>query len=317
MKKILVISYSQTGQLHQVVDSICRPLYEADAVSVRHEILRPLQDYPFPWPLLRFIDTFPETVHLDPPALQPLQIAREEDFDLVILAYQVWFLSPSQPITAFLQSEQGRNLLHGKPVITVIACRNMWLMAQEQVKALLTTAGARLIDNVALVDEGNSLLTFITTPRWMLTGNKGSAQGRLPVAGISPQTIQRASRFGHALVEALNEDRERGDGPLLHGLEAVRVDTRLIPSERIGRRSFYIWGKLLRRLGPQGAPLRRAALYGYMVFLLSLIITVVPISMLLRTLLRPVMRRKLQSQQEYFALPSGSGNERMAQFSHD
>ena len=317
MKKILVISYSQTGQLSDVVRSLCTPLQQAPGVSIHHEVLRPKQAYPFPWPFMHFLDTFPETVHLDPPPLQPLQLPEEADFDLVILAYQVWFLSPSQPITAFLQSEQGKAVLKGKPVITLIACRNMWLMAQEQVKNLLQQAGARLIDNVALVDEGNSLLTFITTPRWMLTGNKGNPDGWLPVAGVSPQTIRRAARFGHALVAALAADQERGDGPLLHGLEAVQVDARLIPSERIGRRSFYLWGRLLRRLGPPGAVPRRAVLYGYVVFLLSLIITVVPVSMLVRSLLRPLIRRKLQTQQDYYAQPSGAGNERMALFPHD
>ena len=54
-------------------------------------------------------------------------VRADEQFDLVILAYQVWYLAPSGPITAFLKSEAGRRLLHGRPVVTVIACRNMWL----------------------------------------------------------------------------------------------------------------------------------------------------------------------------------------------
>ncbi len=317
MKNVLVIHYSQTGQLSEVVHKLCAPLEAAEGIALHQLALRPQQDYPFPWPLLDFVDTFPETVYHEPRPLQPWQLPEGVEFDLVILAYQVWFLSPAQPITAFLQSSQGKALLKDKPVVTVIACRNMWLMAQEQVKQLLTQAGARLLDNVALVDQGSSLLTFITTPRWMLTGNKGRPGGWLPVAGLSEQTIGRASRFGQALVAALDRDEERGPGPLLHGLEAAVVDIRLIPSERIGRRSFMIWGKLLRRLGPPGTAARRIALRAYIVFLLTLIITVVPMSMLLRTLLRPLLRRKLMAQKAYFEQPSGSGTQRMATFTHD
>ena len=317
MKNILIVQYSQTGQLAEVTRQFCAPLEQAEGITVHHLTLQAAEEYPFPWPLLRFLDTFPETVHQDPPALRPWQLPDGVEFDLVILAYQVWFLSPSQPITAFLQSPEAQALLHGKPVITLIACRNMWLMAQEQVKALLAQAGARLLDNVALVDEGNSLLTFITTPRWMLTGNKGRADGWLPVAGLRPETISRARRFGHALIPALQQDLEKGAGPLLHGLQAARVDMRLIPSERIGRRSFVIWGKLLRACGKPGTPLRRAVLLLYLVFLLSLIITVVPLSMLIRSLLRPLLKNKLQQQQAYFELPSGSGSERLAEFDHD
>lgn len=317
MKKILVVYYSQTEQLTDVTRSICAPLEHDEQLEVHYERLQPCQAYPFPWSFFRFLDVFPESVYLEPPALKPLALKGDEEFDLVILAYQVWFLSPSLPITAFLKSEQGKRLLHGKPVITVIACRNMWLMAQEKVKMLLQQAGARLLDNVALVDKGSSLLTFITTPRWMLTGNKGSENGVLPPAGIPPQEIEGATRFGHALVEALAENREQGTVPLLQGLKAVEVDERLIPSEKIGHRSFMLWGKLLRKVGAPGSAARKPVLFIYVIFLVTMIITVVPVTMLLRTLLRPLMKGRLQQQKRYYEWPSGSATSRMSSFSHD
>ncbi len=98
----------------------------------------------------------------------------EDDFDLIILAYTVWFLSPAIPISSFLKSSYAKKKFKDKPVITLIACRNMWIMAQEKVKVLLKELEATLIDNVVLIDKGSSLETFITTPRWMLTGKKDS-----------------------------------------------------------------------------------------------------------------------------------------------
>jgi hypothetical protein len=289
----------------------------ASAVNLHYERLEPQHPYPFPWSFFRFLDVFPESVYMDPPSLKPLSLKGDEPFDLVIVAYQVWFLSPSLPITGFLQSETGKKLLSGKPVVTVIACRNMWLMAQEKVKALLQQAGARLLDNVALVDQGSSLLTFITTPRWLLTGNKGSQDGLLPPAGIPDEAIRRAARFGHALLDALSQDREKGDAPLLEGLGAVEVDVRLIPSEKVGTRSFMIWGKLLRKVGVPGSAARKPVLFIYVVFLISLIISVVPLTMVLRTLLRPLMKKRLQAQKDYFELPSGSATTRMACYPHE
>lgn len=317
MKKILVVYYSQTDQLTQVVRNVCAPLEGADQVEVYYERIEPQQPYPFPWGFFSFLDAFPESVHLDPPAIRPLSLKGDEAFDLVILAYQVWFLSPSLPITAFLKSSEGKRLLAGKPVVTVIACRNMWLMAQEKVKALLQQAGARLLDNVVLVDQGNSLLTFITTPRWLLTGNKGSHGGLLPPAGIPQEAIRCADRFGHALVDALAQDQEQGDQPMLQGLKAVEVDTRLIPSEKIGTRSFMIWGKLLRKVGGPGSAARKPVLFIYVVFLITLIISVVPLTMFLRTLLRPLMKKRLQAQKIYFEQPSGSATTRMTSYPYE
>lgn len=306
MKKVLVVYFSQTDQLTNVVKSIGAPLKDEETIQLTVERLAPQTPYDFPWSFFRFLDQFPESVYLDPPPLQPLSIDKNENYDLIILAYQVWFLSPSLPITAFMQSEEGKQLLAGKPVITVIACRNMWLMAQEKMKDLITLAGARLLDNVALVDKGSSLATFITTPRWMLTGNKGSEQGLLPKAGISEEQIDQAVRFGNALVAALEHDEEQGHKPLLQGLGAVEVNTRLIPSEKIANRSFMIWGKLLRVIGRPGSRTRHPVLIIYLIFLITLIVTVVPLTMLLRTLLRPFMKHKIAQQKYYFEQPSGS-----------
>ncbi|MCG6969819.1 MAG: dialkylresorcinol condensing enzyme [Gammaproteobacteria bacterium] len=315
-KKVLVVYYSQTGQLTSVVKSISQAI-ASESIQVTHEALRPRTDYPFPWPTLEFLDVFPESVYLDPPPLKPLQVDVNASFDLIIVGYTVWYLSPSLPITAFLKSPEGKQLLANKPVITVIACRNMWLMAQEKVKGLLARAGARLLDNIALVDAGPSLATFITTPRWMLTGKKGGPGGMLPPAGVAEEDIKRAARFGRAIKLALQQDLEQQGQPLLKGLKAVEVNTNLIASEKIGQRSFAMWGKLLRKIGRAGDPKRKPVLILYMIFLIVAIVTVVPLNMLIKTVLSPLTRNRLRRQKDFFERPSGSQSQRMQEFMHD
>src|SRR5262249_32355351 len=153
MKRVLVVSFSQTGQLDAIVRNLIAPLQNHAEISLRRTFLGPAEPYPFPWPLLRFFDIFPECVYLDPAPIAPITVPSDEVYDLIIIAYQVWFLSPSMPMTAFLKSEAARRLLAGKPVITVVACRNMWAMAHEKMKTLLSNIGARLIDNVVLTDR--------------------------------------------------------------------------------------------------------------------------------------------------------------------
>ena len=111
-----------------------------------------------------------------------------DEFDLIILAYQVWFSAPSLSVTAFLKSSAAQQLLRGKPVITVIGCRNIWGQAQETVKQLLSEVGARLLDNVVLTDQVSALASFVTTPRWLLTGKKDEFW-KFPAAGISQSDI--------------------------------------------------------------------------------------------------------------------------------
>jgi len=308
-KRILVVRYSQTGQLDAVTDRLIAPLREAGHVHIHEEVLRPATPWPFPWPFLRFFDAFPETAHLRPAPLQPPGLRGDEVFDLVILPYQVWFLAPSQPVTAFLQDPVAAKVLAGRPVVTVIACRNMWLMAHEKLKALLAATGARLIDNVVLTDPGPTFATFLTTPVWLLTGRKRGFWG-LPDAGLTPAQIAGARRFGLALRDALARGEERGPGPLLAGLGAVEAQPRLYVSEKAGTRSFYLWGKLIMAIGGPGHPARQPVVALYVLFLFVLIVTVVPVSLALQALLRPLFRGALTRMKHRFELPSGSATDR-------
>lgn len=304
-KRVLVVHYSQTGQLDRVAQHCMAALQQDDQISVQFEQLRPVKEFPFPWPVLQFFDTMPECVYLDPPPLQPLTLDGSERFDLIVIAYQVWFLSPSLPITAFLQSPVAAKVMKDTPVVTVIACRNMWLHAQEEMKMLLANVEARLVGNIALVDEVNSLMSFISTPLWVLTGNKGPwLAGRIPQAGVAEEEIVACERFGRRIAAALVND-DVLDEKLLSGLSAVRINESLMTSEKLGRRSFRIWGGLLRLVGPSGSWMRIPVLMIYVVFLLLIITTFVPISMLLNKLLRPLIAERVEQQRRYFSLPSG------------
>jgi hypothetical protein len=304
MKRVLLVHFSQTGQLTRVARRLLSPLADAGDVELVEELLRPARPYPFPWSFRGFLDAMPESVLLDPPAIAPLKVRPDERFDLIVLAYQVWYLAPSGPVTAFLKSDAGRRLLRGRPVVTVIACRNMWLVAQETVKRLIDEAGGRLRDNVVFTDRGATLATLITTPRWVLTGRRNAFWG-LPAAGVADEEIAGADRFGRALLGALRAGRERDPAPMLAGLGAARVDPTLIFSERAAHRAFSVWSRLIRLGGRPGSAARLPLLALFCVYLVAMILVIVPPSLLVQRLLRPLLARRLESQRAYFELPSG------------
>lgn len=304
MKRVLLVHFSQTGQLARAARALAAPLLQAADVELVEEVLRPRTPYPFPWPFWRFLDAMPESVLLEPPALEPLSARAAGDFDLVILAYQVWFLAPAGPMVAFLKSEAGRRLVRGRPLVTLIACRNMWLGAQETMKGLIADAGGKLRDNVVYTDRGSTLASFITTPRWLLTGRRDAFWG-LPPAGVSDEDIAGGERFGRALLAALRTGRERDTAPMLAGMGAAKVDARLIFSERAGQRAFRLWSRLIRLGGPSGSIGRAPLLALFCVYLVTMILVLVPPSLLLQRVLRPLFARRLESAKAYFEQPSG------------
>ena len=307
MRKILVIRYSQTGQLSRISESIVAPLLNQPDIQVDYLTLKPVKDFPFPWPFFKFFHVFPETVKMTPQELEPISqeiMTTAQDYDLVILAYQVWFLSPSLPISSFLQSEQGQSLIKNKPVVTVIGCRGMWLSAQEKMKSLLESLNARLIDNVALTDDCGAAFSFLATPLWMFTGRK-KAYSWTPKAGVSEDDISNAKRFGIAIKKRLLRDDSAITGPMLTGLGAVTINEKFIASERVGQHSFAIWSKIIGFIGPMHSFRRSCGILLYATFLFTLILTVVPISVLVKKIIKPFSKQRTQQQKAYFAKPSG------------
>ncbi len=300
-KKILILYYSQSGQLQKVLENIIKPLKRCNNVQCFVREIKPRPFYPYPWSLASFLNVFPESVCLDGCEVEPIAA---DDYDLIILGYTVWFLSPAIPITGFLKSPQAREIFRNKPVVTVIACRDMWLVAQEKMKLLLTNLQARLLDNVVLTDQGKSLYPFITTPRWMLTGKK-DAFWFFPKAGVAEEEITSSSRFGQRLCTALNNDAEQKNAPMLTKLGAVNVNGKLIATERIAHRSFQIWSKIIKKAGAPNSRRRNMALAVYTVFLVIMVLTIVPLNMIIRKIIYPFRKRIIDETITYYEQPSG------------
>jgi hypothetical protein len=278
MKRALVIFYSQTGQLKEIVDSVTAPLGEDFALVF--EELKPIPPFPFPWRGMPFFQAFPESVQEIPCVMEPFKFNPDQDFDLVILAYQVWYLSPSIPFTAFLQSPQARKVLKGRPVITILGVRNMWVMAQERVKRQIGDLGGTLVGNIVLVDPYPNLVSVVTIVRWLMKGEqkgKGLINGIFPQAGVPEQSIREAAKFGEVIRGAFRAGQldELQDQLLKKG--AVKVRPVLMNIEKRGQMMFGFWSRFVLKKGGYGDPAREGRLKLFKWYLFVVIYIASPI----------------------------------------
>jgi hypothetical protein len=182
-KRVLVLEYSQSGDVTKVADAFARPLCRP-GVEVHRESIRPVTPFPYPWGgLQRLFSIFPECFLGPAGAIQPPAFRPEDRFDLVVLSYQVWHLCPSIPVQAFLHSDHAR-VLRGVPVITLCVSRNMWHSASEAMKQALRDLGAVHLDNVVVTHQGPALATFVSVPRALLYGKRDRLWGIFPPADL-------------------------------------------------------------------------------------------------------------------------------------
>ncbi|MGB5005549.1 MAG: hypothetical protein WBO39_01325, partial [Ferruginibacter sp.] len=150
-KKILVIYYTQSGQLENILDRFTAPLIEAGNVVEKVRV-HVANDYPFPWTGKSFFAVMPDCVLGVPTELKPFSLS-EKKYDLVILGYQAWFLSPSIPANSILLHPSVKAVLKDTPVITITGARNMWISAMQRIKKILKAADAKLVGSIALFDK--------------------------------------------------------------------------------------------------------------------------------------------------------------------
>ncbi len=301
MKEVLVIYFSQSGQLSDILKNIVTS-FEGGQVRVTYQQVQPVVPYTFPWKPQNFYDAFPETFHQVPISfIGPGPEVCEKNFDLVILGYQVWFLTPSPPINAFLKSEAAKTLLKDTPVVTVLACRNMWVMAQEKMKRLLLAVDAKLVGHIALVDRHINHISVITIAHWMFTGRKDRLWGIFPKPGVSAKDIEGAKKFGVPIKEALQKQSFDGLQPKLVQLGAVRVNPFLVMTDKRGNLLFSKWANQIVKKSAAGPKARARWVQFFKYYLLFAIWVIAPIVFIVFLITYLPTYRKTQREKIYFS----------------
>jgi hypothetical protein len=257
--RAVVYLYSQTGQLREVADALTAPLL-ARGWHIRSLVVEPRIAFPFPWPIRRFFGVFPTSV--DPDAVVELAVP-DDGFDsrpeeLVILAYQVWYLAPSLPIRSLLKSHPAA--VRNRQVVSLIACRNMWYSAAIEVSGLLRSAGARHVGVIAATDTRRQSTTLVTTLRWLLTGNRDTFLW-FRRAGVGDAELERISGVGRDMA---------GSVPLPQ--TAAPVVPTLAAADLLAGAAFRRWGAAVRAAQRFGPVVRGASL---VMFVLGLGIDIV------------------------------------------
>lgn len=301
MKEILVVYYTQSGQLFDILENITSTIRGAN-VNINYFRVTLEEPYPFPWTKDRFYDAFPESFLQIPSKIHPpKKEVLNKKYDLVVLGYQVWFLTPSPPINSFLKSEVGKKLLKDTPVVTVVACRNMWIQAQEKVKRLLAENNANHTGHIALVDRHINHISVITIEHWMFSGKKDRLWGIFPKPGVSDKDITNASKFGKPIQQALLSNNFNTLQNKLLKLGAIKVNPYLVMTDARGNVLFGKWANFLIQKGGPKNP-KRLFWIGFFKFYLKFAIWVIaPIVFIVFLLTYFPTFQKRNKERKYFS----------------
>lgn len=301
MQSVLVIHYSQSGQLTEIVNNISASI-KGDNIEVNHVSIKMKEPFPFPWNKKEFYGAFPDTFNQIPQEVEALpEHITNKKYDLIIFGYSIWYLTPSLPTTSFLHTEQAKKLFNNSPVITVIGCRNMWIMAQEKMKKKLKSINAHLVGNIVLADRHINHISVITIAQWMFSGKKERFLGIFPKPGVSQKDIDEATKFGPIILNHLQKNDFTELQNSLLEKNAVKIKPFLITVDKRANVIFSKWAQFIQSKGDKNAPRRQFWVKIFNYYLLFVIWFIAPIVFILFLLTYLPLYGKIKRDKVYYA----------------
>jgi len=293
-KKVLVIYYSQSGQLADIAGCLTAPLAEA-GVSIETVAVQLVKNYPFPWSAERFYSVMPDCVLGVTAELEPFTL-KEKAYDLIVLGYQAWFLYPSIPVNSLLHHPAFLAVVKDTPVITITGARNMWLNTFLEVKKTLRMAGARLVGNIALIDRHLNHISFVTIFHWLLRGKKDRYLNIFPYPGVSAADITHCKVFGALLLPHLETDQWDGLQEELVRQNAVNTRYPLLLLESKAIPTYVVWANFIVKKKK-----RRQWLAVFKYYLLFSLFVAAPVILAIdAVLIRPFSSKRINAKKQYY-----------------
>lgn len=301
-KNVLVIYFTQTGQLRDLIDSVISPLKSEATIDLDIIELKPKTPFPFPWSKKEFFNVFPETYLSIPIELEQPEIDLSKKYDLIILGWQPWYLSVSLPISSFLKMDIAKVLFDGVPVIPVSACRNMWVMGFEKLRNQLQSLNAKVVGNIALVDPNPNLISVLTIVGWMIHGKKENYKSWLPPAGVAKKEIDSASNFGRIIKDDLLINKLELTNKNLIDAGSVIIKPALMMLEIRGNKLFGFWATYIRGKGDKlnTASTRKSRLKAFSYYLPIGIFILSPVVSFLTKILVSINKKRVNKLADYY-----------------
>ena len=295
---VLVVYYSQSGQLNEIVDQTTYDLVQNQDINLTKYKIEMEEEFPFPWDFYSFFNAFPDSFLQKEKKIKPIPTEiLNQKYDLILLYYQVWFLSPSIPINSFLKDKQAQQILENSKIITISGSRNMWFLAQEKIKTILKERQSKLVGNIALVDHAPNLVSAMTIVNWMFSGVKKRMFNLLPLPGNSEKTIQESRRFGKIILNSIQNNNYSNLQENLIQSGAVEVKPFLVSVDTKGNRMFKVWSKIID--SKQGKQREKYLKFFYYYLILAIWI-ISPLVNLLYIIFYPFNYFKYKKQVKYF-----------------
>lgn len=210
--RVLLLYYSYTGQSRKALEA-AGEVFAARGCEVQNAAI----EFTDPRYAGRFSQFPMRRVWPDMLSVLPAQTRRakgeirtppevhEGDYDLICIGSPTWWSTASMPVRSFLESDDARKLLTGKPFAVFVVCRQFWMDNMKTVRRLGEKQGGRFVGEVHFTYPGSPLHSMLALTSYLGSGEyRDKYLGlRIPPTNIQPEHLTQARTFAGELTDRL------------------------------------------------------------------------------------------------------------------
>jgi hypothetical protein len=141
--------------------------------------------------------------------------AKAHEYDLVCFGSPTWFFTTAMPVRSYLKSEEGAQVLAGKPFAAYVVCRRYFSINLREVRKLGTAVGGRFVEGIRFSYEGGQVRSLLSLISYFGTGEMRprSLGIKIPPTNLKPDFGAQAEAFANRLADTLVATGPVGTAP--------------------------------------------------------------------------------------------------------
>jgi menaquinone-dependent protoporphyrinogen IX oxidase len=210
--RVLFVYYTHTQQALRVVEAMSETLRErgfdvsqAGIEFTDSRYREKFATFPFKHAVFDIVPLALPQLRQKTGEIEIPEAAREGDYDLVVIGSPTWFFRTCMPLRSYLESDEAKKILTGKPFGAFVVCRRYWNWNLKEVKRRGVAKGGTYLDGIRFTYEGGQVRSLLSLISYFGKGeNRKRYLGiKIPPTNLKPDFTEQARSFANDLADSL------------------------------------------------------------------------------------------------------------------
>jgi flavodoxin len=210
--RVLFVYYTHTQQALRVCEAMTEELQKrgCDVTRAGIEFTDPhysknFQVFPFKHAVFGILPLLLPQLRQKTCEIGIPEAAQQGDYDLVVFGSPTWFFRTAMPLRSYLESDEAKKVLSGKPFSAYVVCRRYWSVNLNEVKRRGIAKGGRYLDGIRFTYEGGQIRSLLSLLSYFGKGEmrERSLGIKIPPTNLKPDFADQARAFANELADSV------------------------------------------------------------------------------------------------------------------